>query len=52
MLLAEQSTLEAELELVRAQRDQHLVAVQLYRALGGGWRDQIAPGAAAAGATW
>lgn len=41
VLVAQQGTLEAELELVRALRDQHLVAVQLYRALGGGWRGEL-----------
>jgi outer membrane protein, multidrug efflux system len=38
VLLAQQNTLEAELELIEALRDQHVASVRLYRALGGGWR--------------
>lgn len=38
VLLAQQNSLSAELELIEARRDQHLAAVSLYRALGGGWR--------------
>jgi multidrug efflux system outer membrane protein len=33
----ERQLFEAELELSRAQRDELLAVVQLYRALGGGW---------------
>lgn len=44
VLLSQQSTLEAELELIRAQRDQHLARVRLYRALGGGWRGTLIAG--------
>jgi outer membrane protein, multidrug efflux system len=38
VLLAQQNTLEAELELIEGLRDQHVASVRLYRALGGGWR--------------
>lgn len=38
VLLAQQSTLEAELELIEALRDHRIASVRLYRALGGGWR--------------
>lgn len=38
VLVAQQSALEAELELNRALRDRQLAAVHLYKALGGGWR--------------
>lgn len=38
VIVAQEHALAAELELVTAQRDQHLAAVRLYRALGGGWR--------------
>ena len=38
VLLAQQKTLEAELNLIDAMRDHHLVAIRLYKALGGGWR--------------
>jgi outer membrane protein TolC len=38
VLLAQQQTLQAELELITARRDQQIAKVRLYRALGGGWR--------------
>lgn len=41
ILLAQQATLDAELELVGAQRDQHIASIRLYRALGGGWRGTL-----------
>ena len=41
VLLAQQNTLEAELELIEARRDQHLASVRVYKALGGGWRGQL-----------
>lgn len=44
VLLSQQATLDAELELIRAQRDQHLARIRLYRALGGGWRGTLSVG--------
>ncbi len=41
VLFAQQSTLDAELELIRALRDQHVAHLRLYRALGGGWRGTL-----------
>lgn len=41
VLIAQQATLDAQLELVAARRDQHLAAVRLYKALGGGWRGTL-----------
>jgi NodT family efflux transporter outer membrane factor (OMF) lipoprotein len=41
VLVAQQKTLDAELELIDALRDQHVAAIGLYKALGGGWRDAI-----------
>lgn len=38
VLVAQQKTLDAELELIAALREQHIAGVRLYRALGGGWR--------------
>jgi NodT family efflux transporter outer membrane factor (OMF) lipoprotein len=38
VLLAQQKTLDAELDLITALRDQHIAGVRLYKALGGGWR--------------
>jgi NodT family efflux transporter outer membrane factor (OMF) lipoprotein len=38
VLLAQQQTLQAQLELITARRDQQIAKVRLYRALGGGWR--------------
>lgn len=37
VLMAQQNTLAAELELIDAMRDQRFTSVSLYRALGGGW---------------
>jgi outer membrane protein, multidrug efflux system len=37
VLIAQQSALSAELELIDARRDQHLASVVVYKALGGGW---------------
>jgi outer membrane protein, multidrug efflux system len=37
VLLAQQSSLEAELELIDALREERMAGVRLYRALGGGW---------------
>lgn len=42
VLVAQQATLEAELELIGALRAQHVASVQLYKALGGGWRGALA----------
>jgi NodT family efflux transporter outer membrane factor (OMF) lipoprotein len=39
VLLAQQQTLQAELELITARRDQQIAKVRLYRALGGGWHN-------------
>ncbi len=41
VLLAQQSALDAELQLVTALRDQRLATVKLYKALGGGWRGTL-----------
>ncbi len=41
VLLAQQNTLEAEIELVEALRDQQVASVGIYKALGGGWRDTL-----------
>jgi len=41
VLLAQQNTLEAELELIEALRDQHIASVRIYKALGGGWRGAL-----------
>lgn len=38
VLMAQQSTLAAELEAIRAARRRRLASVGLYRALGGGWQ--------------
>ena len=42
VLEAQQQLFPAELSLARAQRDQLLALVALYKALGGGWQDEIA----------
>jgi outer membrane protein TolC len=42
VLLAQQSKLDAELQLVSALRDQHIASIRLYKALGGGWRGTLA----------
>jgi outer membrane protein, multidrug efflux system len=45
VLVTERDLFDAELALARAQRDEVLAFVQLYRALGGGWQgEQAAPG--------
>lgn len=38
VLIAQQNLLEAELELIDAQKNQHLTHIRVYKALGGGWR--------------
>jgi multidrug efflux system outer membrane protein len=40
VLEAQQQLFPAQLELARTQRDQLLAIVDLYKALGGGWRDE------------
>jgi outer membrane protein TolC len=42
VLLAQQSSLEAEIELIEALRDGHVARIRLYKALGGGWQDRSA----------
>jgi NodT family efflux transporter outer membrane factor (OMF) lipoprotein len=37
VLIAQQSALSAELELIDSRRDQHLARIAVYKALGGGW---------------
>jgi len=37
VLVAQQQTLQGELDLITARRDQQIAKVQLYRAAGGGW---------------
>lgn len=44
VLEAQQQLFPAQLELARAQRDQLLATVNLYKALGGGWHDDPASG--------
>jgi multidrug efflux system outer membrane protein len=44
VLDAERELFDAELDLARLQRDERLNIVGLYRALGGGWESEIAPG--------
>lgn len=39
VLVAQQNTLNAELELIDRSKERQIAAVQLYRALGGGWRE-------------
>ena len=43
VLEAQQQLFPAELNLARTRRDQLLTIVSLYKALGGGWRDDTAP---------
>jgi outer membrane protein, multidrug efflux system len=38
VLLAQQNALQAKLDLVETQKNQMLSAVNVYKALGGGWR--------------
>jgi NodT family efflux transporter outer membrane factor (OMF) lipoprotein len=42
VLLAQQKTLDAELELIDALRDRRIAGVRLYRAIGGGWHPLVA----------
>jgi multidrug efflux system outer membrane protein len=44
VLDAERDLFDAELTLARLQRDELLNIVGLYRALGGGWESEVAPG--------
>jgi len=39
VLVAQQNTLSAELELIDRAKERQIAAVNLYRALGGGWRE-------------
>jgi NodT family efflux transporter outer membrane factor (OMF) lipoprotein len=41
VLLAQQNTVEAEIDLIEALRDQHVASVRIYKALGGGWRGEL-----------
>jgi outer membrane protein, multidrug efflux system len=43
VLVAQQNTLSTELELIERWRERQIAAVNLYRALGGGWRDASGP---------
>jgi NodT family efflux transporter outer membrane factor (OMF) lipoprotein len=43
VLLAQQNALRTELELVESWRRQHVAAVTLYKALGGGWQREPPP---------
>jgi len=43
VLEAQQQLFPSELSLARTQRDQLLAVVSLYKALGGGWQDEIDP---------
>jgi multidrug efflux system outer membrane protein len=43
VLEAQQQLFPAELNLARTQRDQLLAVVALYKALGGGWQDEMKP---------
>jgi len=43
VLEAQQQLFPAELDLARTQRDQLLAVVSLYKALGGGWKDEPKP---------
>jgi outer membrane protein TolC len=38
VLIAQQNTLAAQLELIEAMRDGHLASIVVYKALGGGWQ--------------
>lgn len=39
VLIAQQNTLSTEIELIERSKERQVAAVNLYRALGGGWRD-------------
>ena len=41
VLEAQQQLFPAQLNLARTKRDQLLALVSLYKALGGGWQDQV-----------
>ena len=43
LLEAQQQLFPSELSLARTQRDQLLALVSLYKALGGGWQDEMKP---------
>jgi Spy/CpxP family protein refolding chaperone len=43
VLEAQQQLFPSELNLARTQRDQLLAVVSLYKALGGGWQDEMKP---------
>ena len=43
VLEAQQQLFPAQLALARTERDQRLVVVALYKALGGGWNDPVQP---------
>ena len=43
VLEAQQQLFPAQLNLARTQRDQLLAVVSLYKALGGGWQDELKP---------
>jgi outer membrane protein TolC len=36
--MTQNQSLQAKLELVSARKQQHIAAVNLYKALGGGWK--------------
>jgi outer membrane protein, multidrug efflux system len=38
VLMAQQNTLSADLELIETMKSQHLASIRVYKALGGGWR--------------
>jgi multidrug efflux system outer membrane protein len=48
VLITERDLFEFELALARAQRDELLAVVQIYRALGGGWQAEVPPPSEAA----
>ena len=43
VLEAQQQLFPSQLNLARTQRDQLLTVVSLYKALGGGWQDEMKP---------
>ena len=43
VLEAQQQLFPSQLNLARTQRDQLLAVVNLYKALGGGWQDEMNP---------
>ncbi len=38
VLIAQQSALQAKLELIQLTKQQHLATINIYKALGGGWQ--------------